>query len=52
MSWYSDGEVFNEYDPPYCKYCKRINLTKDKCDRCVQRHEEEVKDDTSAGSEW
>lgn len=41
MSWYSDGEPFDEYDPPYCKNCKRENLTKAKCDKCVKMHEEE-----------
>lgn len=45
MSWYSDREPFNEYDPPYCKYCTRSNLTKEKCDKCVERHEQEGDDD-------
>lgn len=52
MSWYSDGEVFDEYDPPYCKYCRRTNLTKAMCDECVKRHEQEAKDDTSVRFEW
>ena len=43
MSWYSDKERFNEYDPPYCKNCKR-GFTKKECDRCVADHEKEEKE--------
>ncbi len=39
MSWYSDGERFNEHEPEYCKRCTRENLTKGKCDRCFEEHE-------------
>ena len=42
MSWYSDKEKYNERpDPPYCKLCKRMDVTADICNRCVKRHEEE-----------
>lgn len=40
MSWYSDGERFDEYDPPYCKNCKR-GFTKKECDFCQELHEQE-----------
>jgi hypothetical protein len=39
MSWYSDGEAFNEYDPPYCENCDR-GFTKAECDACAERHYE------------
>lgn len=35
MSWYSDQEPFDEYDPPYCKNCKGGN-SKEECDRCAE----------------
>lgn len=38
MSWYSDGERFDEYDPPYCRNCKGGN-SKEECDRCQKQHE-------------
>jgi len=45
MSWYSDGERFNEWDPSYCRHCKR-ETTKELCDRCQRLHEEmEVEED-------
>lgn len=37
MSWYSDGEPFNEYDPPYCENCEGGN-SKAECDACAARH--------------
>ena len=37
MSWYSDKEPFNEYDPPWCKYCDG-GESKEECDRCCERH--------------
>ena len=43
MSWYSDGEPFNEFDPPWCERCTRSDLTKEKCDRCCERHLEDNK---------
>ena len=45
MSWYSDGDRFNEWDPSYCRYCER-ETTKEQCDRCQRLHEEmEVEED-------
>ena len=29
MSWWSDGEPFDEYDPPYCKDCNLLS-----CENC------------------
>ena len=29
MSWWSDGEPFDEYDPPYCKRCNSLS-----CENC------------------
>lgn len=29
MSWWTDREVFDEYDPPYCKGCESSS-----CDNC------------------
>lgn len=49
MSWYSDGERFNEYDPPYCQKCER-DVSYEICKRCEERHkqdEKEMKHDTS-----
>ena len=47
MSWYSDREKFNEKpDPPYCRFCKRVDTTKEVCDRCVKAHEEVENDET------
>ena len=25
MSWWSDNEIFDEYDPPYCEGCNLLN---------------------------
>lgn len=46
MSWYSDGERFDEYDPPWCKNCEG-GESKEQCDKCYERHmeEEEEHDD-------
>lgn len=35
MSWHSDRERFDEYDPPCCKHCKGGNI-KEECDRCIR----------------
>ena len=35
MSWWSDNEKFDEYDPPYCKGCNSSN-----CERCVYEEDE------------
>ena len=43
MSWYSDGEAFNEYDPPYCENCPygdEGGASKAECDACAERHYE------------
>ena len=37
MSWYSDREPFNEYDPPWCKYCDG-GESKEECDKCCEEH--------------
>ena len=29
MSWWSDNETFDEYDPPYCKSCNLLS-----CENC------------------
>ena len=47
MSWYSDKESFNEYDDPYCVWKSTANggkcgNSKEECDRCLNRHREEV----------
>lgn len=39
MSWYSDNEKFNEYDPPYCKDCKK-DATYATCKACQKLHED------------
>jgi len=47
MSWYSDGEPFNEYDPPYCENCTR-GYSKQECDWCKKMHlefEESLEDE-------
>ena len=40
MSWYSDGERFDEHDMPYCDRCTRGNSAEE-CNACVERHHEE-----------
>jgi len=51
MSWYSDGEPFNEWDDPYCIWKSMANggkcgNSKEECDRCMRMREEaEVEDD-------
>lgn len=44
MSWYSDREQFNEYDPPYCAHCSGGN-SYEECEACARRHEEEEEDE-------
>ena len=41
MSWWSDREPFNEYDPPWCKNCKGGN-SYEECKRCTEWHREEI----------
>lgn len=44
MSWYSDGEKFNEYDPPWCVNCTRGN-SYEECKRCSEMHTERYSED-------
>ena len=44
MSWYSDGEKFNEYDPPWCENCTRGN-SYEECKRCCEMHSEKYSED-------
>lgn len=44
MSWWSDGEKFDEYDPPWCRYCEGGN-SKAQCDACTKRHLNDKEDD-------
>ena len=37
MSWYSDGERFNEHDYEWCGNCEGGD-SKAQCDRCYERH--------------
>ena len=39
MSWWSDGEPFDEHDPEYCKYCKG-GTSYEECKKCEERHDE------------
>ncbi len=44
MSWYSDGEPFDEYDPPFCANCRGGN-SYEECEACMRRHEEAEEED-------
>jgi len=44
MSWYSDGEPFDEWDPPYCSRCSGGN-SYEECKRCQERHEKDVEEE-------
>lgn len=44
MSWYSDGEHFDEYDPPYCEHCSG-GTSYEECQACARRHEEDEGED-------
>ena len=37
MSWWSDGERCDEYDDPWCEYCKGSE-SKAQCDACYKAH--------------
>lgn len=37
MSWYSDGEKFDEFDPEWCETC-RGSESKAQCDACCKMH--------------
>ena len=39
MSWYSDGEPFDEYDPPYCRYCNMSDVSYEICKRCQKERD-------------
>lgn len=40
MSWYTDGESFDEQEPDFCKGCT-IAESKEQCDACIRAHEGE-----------
>ena len=44
MSWYSDREPFDEYDPPYCKYCSIIP-TAEYCRECQKERDGVLSDE-------
>ena len=44
MSWYSDGEPFDEYDPPYCAGCQKYT-NESYCCRCRKEHDVEENED-------
>lgn len=44
MSWYSDGDPFDEYDPPWCRGCEGGN-SYEECKRCCERHMKEEQED-------
>ena len=35
MSWWTDKEPFDEYDPPYCKGCESLS-----CEECIYKEGE------------
>lgn len=37
MSWWSDGEPFDEYDDPWCENCEGTE-SKAQCDACYKMH--------------
>ena len=44
MSWYSDGERFNEYESEYCIWKSKVTngkcgRSKAECDRCMKEYE-------------
>ena len=40
MSWWSNKEQFDEYDPPYCAYCNG-GTSYEGCKACEEEHERE-----------
>lgn len=38
MSWWSDNEIFDEYDPPYCKGCNSLS-----CEGCIYEQDKHNK---------
>lgn len=53
MSWYSDKESFDEYDPPYCKYCNDGvgGSSYEECKRCQEEHNREEQENPSDDEE-
>lgn len=47
MSWYSDGEPFDEFDPPWCMNCDGGD-SKEECDRCCERHMKGADDESGS----
>lgn len=43
MSWYSDKEPFDEFDPPWCKNCDGGD-SYEQCKRCSEWHLNEDKE--------
>lgn len=48
MSWYTDGEPFDEYDMSFCKGCT-ISESKAQCDACIKAHLGEDEEDEDVG---
>lgn len=44
MSWYSDREDFDEYDPPFCSDCEG-GESYEKCRKCMREHDYEENED-------
>lgn len=44
MSWYSDREDFDEYDPPFCADCEG-GESYEKCRKCMREHDYEENED-------
>lgn len=42
MSWYSDGEPFDEFEPEYCKWCSvpPKERTYEGCRECEAEHDQ------------
>ena len=41
MSWYSDGEPFDEWEPDFCRWCTVPLEAREKwlCDDCIAAHD-------------
>lgn len=56
MSWWSDGEPFDEYDDPYCIWKSKAMLgkcgnSKAECDKCMKDHYEEEREKKNESEE-
>lgn len=53
MSWYSDKERFNEYDPDWCvrRNCQK-GFSKEECDRCIRLHEQTEEEEEWSWDKW